>query len=296
MNPPSETPLPLESPVPTNTSRKNFAGFGIVSALLLIVMVSLIKFTTNQSSRTTDIRSKANEDTLSLTVQPSSTTMPPDGNVDIILDAKTYYVGLVNIRLAFDKSKINLATDIVVSDKFQTVTTKSTPDQANADGKISIDLTYDPNASGNPATPSGVITIAKLKFKTVTSSATSTYLDFANDTQLSTFGNADTTLSVTAESGAFILNPTASVTPEASITPTGSPSPTAEDEIDATDTPEPNYNQADANQDGKVDKADFLIWRKYFNYYADGSEYGDFNQDGTVDGLDYAVWLKNKTR
>lgn len=54
------------------------------------------------------------------------------------------------------------------------------------------------------------------------------------------------------------------------------------------------YFAADANLDGTVDGADFIIWganRFTNNLAADG---GDFNGDGTVDGIDFLVWNGSK--
>ncbi|MEM8678353.1 MAG: choice-of-anchor Q domain-containing protein, partial [Planctomycetota bacterium] len=50
----------------------------------------------------------------------------------------------------------------------------------------------------------------------------------------------------------------------------------------------------DANLDGTVDGADFLIWNS--NKFSNGAAYcqGDFNADGYVDGLDFVIWNANK--
>ena len=46
----------------------------------------------------------------------------------------------------------------------------------------------------------------------------------------------------------------------------------------------------DANRDGSVDNADFLVWQQ--NFGADTSAWtrGDFNGDGAVDGVDLGIW------
>lgn len=50
----------------------------------------------------------------------------------------------------------------------------------------------------------------------------------------------------------------------------------------------------DANEDGKVDGIDYVIWLKNYNQQT-GNKHkdGDFNGDGKVDGMDYVIWLKN---
>lgn len=48
---------------------------------------------------------------------------------------------------------------------------------------------------------------------------------------------------------------------------------------------------ADANSDGIVDGADFLIWQRHAGgHSADGPASGDFNFDGVVDDADLGIW------
>ena len=56
------------------------------------------------------------------------------------------------------------------------------------------------------------------------------------------------------------------------------------------------YLLGDANLDGAVDGADFIIWNqnKFANVAAWSS--GDFNADGGVDGADFILWNINKFR
>jgi hypothetical protein len=50
----------------------------------------------------------------------------------------------------------------------------------------------------------------------------------------------------------------------------------------------------DANGDGKVDDADYAIWRTNYNQTkTGGASIGDFNTNGKVEGLDYVIWLTN---
>ena len=52
----------------------------------------------------------------------------------------------------------------------------------------------------------------------------------------------------------------------------------------------------DANGDGNVDIADYVIWfNNYKKSLSGGSVVGDFNGSGTVDGVDYIIWLTNIT-
>ncbi|MFC1647240.1 right-handed parallel beta-helix repeat-containing protein [Patescibacteria group bacterium] len=49
----------------------------------------------------------------------------------------------------------------------------------------------------------------------------------------------------------------------------------------------------DANGDGSVDGADYIIWLNHYGQNVSGSTSGDFNNSGTVDGSDYILWLSN---
>ena len=55
-----------------------------------------------------------------------------------------------------------------------------------------------------------------------------------------------------------------------------------------------SYLVGDANLDGTVDGADFLIWNSNKFSTAGGWCQADFNADGTTDGLDFLAWNQNK--
>lgn len=58
-----------------------------------------------------------------------------------------------------------------------------------------------------------------------------------------------------------------------------------------------NRKIGDANNDGRVDGSDYVIWLNHFNLpNLNGQNDGDFNSDGRVDGLDYVIWLNNFNR
>jgi hypothetical protein len=50
----------------------------------------------------------------------------------------------------------------------------------------------------------------------------------------------------------------------------------------------------DANNDGRVDGADYTAWLLHYGETtAKKALDGDFNEDGRVDGIDYSIWLLN---
>jgi hypothetical protein len=69
--------------------------------------------------------------------------------------------------------------------------------------------------------------------------------------------------------------------PKATSTPTETP-------IDLSPKP------GDANEDGKVDGLDYVIWlNNYGKTTTQKHKAGDFDGNGKVDGLDYVIWLNN---
>ncbi len=58
-------------------------------------------------------------------------------------------------------------------------------------------------------------------------------------------------------------------------------------------TPSPTPVPGDANNDGKIDGLDYVVWLTHYNTNASGAQNGDFNNNGRVDGLDYVIWLNN---
>jgi hypothetical protein len=284
------------------THRFRFGSLALITALLAIVLVTG-NYLSRKDSLTT-IGSKADAGAIDLEIIPNTLSLPPDGIVDIALNADTHVIGHAIVKLTFDKTKINLSDDIITNNVFQTVNSVSSLTDANGSGAITIDLSYDPNATGQTSTPSGIVAIAELKFKSVTDAPDQTAeLAFGTGTVLTDLANPDTALALSPVNCEMTLNsgqpsptpsptlapgqtPTPTILP--TVTPTSAPGPTA--------TPIPQFNQADANQDGKVDTADFLVWQKWFGYSAWGPQYGDFNKDALVNGLDYAIWLKNRTK
>lgn len=85
------------------------------------------------------------------------------------------------------------------------------------------------------------------------------------------------------------VRPTPTVHP--TVTPPTTPTPTGDPNFSPTPTPTGIETglQGDANGDGKVDLADFTIWK---GEYAGGlaSMMADFDKSGKVDLADFAIW------
>jgi len=66
------------------------------------------------------------------------------------------------------------------------------------------------------------------------------------------------------------------------------------DSPNISSTPSPTSTPGDANDDGKVDITDYVIWLNHYGTNTqNGSRDGDFNNNGTVDGIDHVIWLNN---
>lgn len=77
-------------------------------------------------------------------------------------------------------------------------------------------------------------------------------------------------------------------------TPTPSPFPTLTPLPSLTATPSVGRLQGDANNDGKVDGTDYIIWLNHIGVTnPNGPNDGDFNSDNKVDGTDYVIWLNH---
>lgn len=91
-------------------------------------------------------------------------------------------------------------------------------------------------------------------------------------------------------------SPTVSPTPTKSPTATPTQSPIVTKSPTASPTPAPAISPqtGDANNDKKIDSADYEILRQHYNQTTTrGPIDGDFNQDGKVDGIDYVIWLNH---
>ncbi|OGC96107.1 hypothetical protein A3H89_01905 [Candidatus Amesbacteria bacterium RIFCSPLOWO2_02_FULL_48_11] len=78
-----------------------------------------------------------------------------------------------------------------------------------------------------------------------------------------------------------------SVSPSPTATPTRTPTPIR------TPTPtSPSVIPGDANNDGRVNGVDYVIWNTHYGQTGSvGPAMGDFNTSGAVDGVDYVIWF-----
>jgi hypothetical protein len=87
------------------------------------------------------------------------------------------------------------------------------------------------------------------------------------------------------------LKPTA--TPTNTIKPTATLTPSSTATLAPTATASPAPVLGDADGDGHVKGADYVIWLENFGKTLSGVNNGDFNGNGVIDGYDYVIWLQN---
>jgi len=168
-----------------------------------------------------------------ITINPSDGSLPPDLPVNVTLDNNTNKVAFARVVILFDRTKINLSSEISVNETFSNILQKSTMQEANATGQIVVAAGVAPET---PA-PTGVIsnfitfTLTSLSLNpndTVQLSFDTLHMQFVETQDL-----AQVPLSV--NTATYTLNFVATPTPD--YTPTPTPEPTAT--LTPTPTPIP---------------------------------------------------------
>jgi hypothetical protein len=96
------------------------------------------------------------------------------------------------------------------------------------------------------------------------------------------------------------LQPIQPISSAPTSTPTSSPTPNPTITISPTNPPSPSptsalcslKNQGDSDCNGRIDLADFEIWRKEFTGSA-VSKTADFNSDAAINIIDFEIWRKS---
>lgn len=238
---------------------------------------------------------------------PAEASLPPNRTLDLKLDAKTYVVSFVRAEFTFEKDKVNLASDITAGTALATVVEKTSKDQANATGHVTLSLAVQTGSTP----PTGVFSLASIPLTAVSTLENDTaYLTIDQSTVEIYETPSENLLPFTSANATLTLNP-----PGATLTPTRTPTPTATPPPGATNTPTPTRtptpggptatatptppacsstlkNLGDANCDCRVDGADYLRWLSHYQQNtSNGYSDGDFNESGRVDGADYLIWL-----
>jgi hypothetical protein len=101
---------------------------------------------------------------------PESSSVPPNQNLGIVLDAQTAKLAFVRLEFTFDASKVQLTSDPqITATKFTNVVEKTTMAVANQQGKVVIAVGLDPQWVSNP--PTGSFEFARVSFARVGSAS-----------------------------------------------------------------------------------------------------------------------------
>src|SRR6266487_5042091 len=130
------------------------------SAGLLICLMSLPLSTAGASSNK-DILAQAQA--VSIFFSSTQVMLPPNTNLSLKMDAGSYQIGFARIDLAFDPSMIQLTNEIQTTSLLGTVIQKTSMNDANSTGHITIVL----GLSAGAPSPTGVFEFAQLPIRAV---------------------------------------------------------------------------------------------------------------------------------
>ncbi|MFC1646690.1 hypothetical protein ACFL1A_00245 [Patescibacteria group bacterium] len=255
--------------------------FGVVAFVLTFTAF----FISNKIQEKTSLRSKAGANQATISLQPSSTTLPPNSSVQLWLTVDDP-VGFVHAEFTFDPAKVKLTQDpeIASDNPLRTVITNTSKSSANSNGNMKIVTALHYDDRDNP--PIGTFQLANFIFEPNTSEPNvSTELVFSLD-KIQIFNMDSGLFNVQAENVVFNVNPQAT---SPTATPTTDPAaPTA------TITPTLAAIPGDLNNSSHVDIYDYNIMVENFGRTGEpGFHPTDINRNGEVDIFDYNILVEN---
>lgn len=267
--------------------------FKTLSAVLgVFVLVAGLGIAVKLSQQKQETRTKASVSLVDLSLSPDQAQIDPgqDVNIAVGMNPHDYKVTAVDLKIAYDANKFDFVS-FTKTASLPTVLTAATA----VNGIVSTVLGSE---ASNPSTGSSVIANLILKAKV---GVTGTGLvQITSDTQVAgIYSNGDAiTTSILGDAGETNIEISAPVVASPTPTPTPTPIPTAipvaTPSSFPTPTPVGTSKIGDANNDGKVDGADYITWVNHYEQTTPNRALdGDFNEDGKVDGIDYSLWLNN---
>lgn len=155
---------------------------------------------------------------VTLFFDPSPLEVSGPASATLKINSGQEQIAFVRISVDFDKTKVNLSQDIVLSNVFKNVISKTSIAEANASGNFQIVAALSVEDRKNP--PAGIIDVATLNFIPVVDAPNQEVdLVFDNENIQIVDINASE-LPFTGNSGILILNPQPSPTPFLTPTPT----------------------------------------------------------------------------
>lgn len=111
------------------------------------------------------IHGAASNATLSFSQNPVTLNSSTSTAVNVVLNTGTVKAGFAAVRFTFDRTKVNLTSEIVPTTTLKKVISMTTMAQANSSGSVTIILGLDPADIANA--PSGSFNVAQLSMKAV---------------------------------------------------------------------------------------------------------------------------------
>lgn len=246
----------------------NKKTFGVLVALIALPVTLFL------AKKAIDLRSQAQVASVTFSISPATQNLPPNSTFRVMLDAGTQQIGFVRVEIPFDRTKVQLASEINTSTRLtknnaeaetdpnyvppqyacQGTTPciiKTTMVQANTAGKIVLVLGLNTTDRSNPPTGSFEVANFTLRTANTTASTTSISVDGTNSqvvnmnaiaapitsvaSNLNLNASSTVTLTPPPPTATFTLTPSATRTPTPTRTLT--PTNTATPTQTATATP-----------------------------------------------------------
>jgi hypothetical protein len=253
--------IPKREPPKPKINLKKISTNPIVLAVLLLLIGIIANKYVSRKETNLDIRSKALDEAVVFMLNPITPEMPPEKTLSLTANTKDHTIGFVMVSFSFDPKKIALSSEITVNPAFQTIIHKSTPEEANATGVVSVALALvDPeNQTAPPVAPTGTFEIARMAFKPISENPddTAELVMLTDETQIVDAENGNTELSYLTTRVNFTLNksePTA--IPTEAVTDTVAP-PT-ETQAAPTEAMKETPTDGDSSKSGTIDTAPSL--------------------------------------
>lgn len=263
---------PPQPPNPIYDLKEKFKNHSNKNPLFFLFVLLLLPVSVIGIQQTLTYFSKAQTvNTVILAFTPSSVNVPPRQNVKIMLNTGSQKVAFARVVFTFDKSKININSEITTSASLSTIVQKSTMSQANNQGSATIVIA----ASPSDTQPSGNFEFASFSITGVTQSAigSAAVIFNANDLQIVEASGAGLTPQVQNLSiNGGTINPT-------------NPAPTGVGSSHPSPTVPAVANPPTACQNKTLSSCFFQWVREFIK--VDNTKYADFDQNSVVDLNDF---------
>ncbi|CAN5331203.1 hypothetical protein BH10PAT1_BH10PAT1_0140 [soil metagenome] len=179
----------------------------LISVAIIVFAIPLTVYFTIQGIKYFS-RASANPVNLTFSQNPFLVNPNTPSSVNLVLDAGTNKIGFTEVEFTFDKTKINMTSEISTTTSLKKIIKQTTMAEANSTGIITLVLGLDPVDIASP--PTGAINLASLSFKSISNGSSNLTFNPTNIQIVDMSANA-----LTVNSTNSVANP-----------PTSLPSPT----------------------------------------------------------------------